>query len=71
MANVNAKKTQRERLIDRYRKEIDKALAEHDCTHYPGYTCDRDFPAACEACWASWLLRSSKERALEEMQTYE
>ena len=34
--------------------ERDKAVLElveaGYCTHYPGYTCDQEFPAACPTC---------------------
>jgi hypothetical protein len=25
------------------------------CTHYPGYTCDKDFPEECPKCIGRWL----------------
>ena len=28
------------------------------CTHGPGYTCDKGFPAACPRCIISWIIRS-------------
>jgi hypothetical protein len=38
----------------RTKEERDKAIKiladDGYCTHYPGYTCDRDFPKACPAC---------------------
>jgi hypothetical protein len=27
------------------------------CTHYPGYTCDKDWPKACAKCIKRWLLK--------------
>jgi hypothetical protein len=33
------------------------------CTHYPGYTCDRDFPKACPACIKrTFTLQRSREQ---------
>jgi len=31
------------------------------CTHYPGYTCDKDFPAACPECISKWLRKLARE----------
>lgn len=31
------------------------------CTHYAGYTCDKEFPAACQKCIERWLRRYLKE----------
>lgn len=28
------------------------------CTRYPGYPCDKGFPAACAACITSWIIRN-------------
>jgi hypothetical protein len=30
------------------------------CTHYPGYTCDKGFPAACPKCIKAYLKRYPK-----------
>ena len=36
------------------------------CTHYPGYTCDRDFPEACPACIKRCInLQKARERKAE------
>lgn len=42
------------------RAEVVKKLADSGefCTHYPGYTCDKGFPAACPACITSWIIRN-------------
>lgn len=32
------------------------------CTHYSGYTCDRDFPAECANC-IKWTINLHKARA--------
>ncbi|MEN6421633.1 MAG: hypothetical protein ABFD76_06755 [Smithella sp.] len=31
------------------------------CTHYPGYTCDKDWPKECPACIRRWLLQKARE----------
>ncbi len=38
---------------------IDEMIADGFCTHYQGYTCDRDWsdPAVCKKCIASWIIR--------------
>jgi predicted Zn-ribbon and HTH transcriptional regulator len=37
-------------------KKAAKALVDlGHCTHYPGFTCDADFPAACPECIEEWL----------------
>ncbi len=49
-------------------EEITRLKAERDaavkymaelgfCTHYPGYTCDKEFPAACPKCISRWLKK--------------
>jgi predicted Zn-ribbon and HTH transcriptional regulator len=39
-----------------------KMLADAgQCTHYPGYTCDKDFPAACPECISKWLRKLARE----------
>lgn len=30
------------------------------CTHYGGYTCDKDFPEACPKCIEGWMRRYVK-----------
>lgn len=30
------------------------------CTHYAGYTCDKDFPEACPKCIARWIRQYRK-----------
>jgi len=31
------------------------------CTHYPGYTCDKGFPAACPDCIYRWLMAHARK----------
>jgi hypothetical protein len=56
---------------------LDRAVVERDkaiktlvdmgfCTHYPGFTCDEDFPAACPECIREWLpTRAQAVAAME------
>jgi hypothetical protein len=30
------------------------------CTHYAGYTCDKDFPEVCPKCIERWIKRFVK-----------
>jgi hypothetical protein len=41
--------------------QIAKSLMEQGfCTHYPGYTCDKDFSnGACYRCILGWLRREA------------
>lgn len=44
-----------------------KALAESGfCTHYPGYTCDKNFPDACPKCIKRWMKARIKAQAEKE-----
>lgn len=46
------------------RDEATKTLVDEYgfCTHYAGYTCDRDFPKACPACIKrTFTLQRAKE----------
>lgn len=39
-----------------------KLLADlGQCTHYPGYVCDKEWPEACPDCIKRWLLKKSQE----------
>lgn len=43
-------------------KLASKFLADMgQCTHYPGYICDKKFPEACPACIKRYLLKKSQE----------
>lgn len=55
------------------KKIIDRALTiaadlfadDTFCTHYPGYVCDRDWPAACSGCIRDWLISMAREELNE------
>ena len=40
------------KLLERIKK-VAEMIEDGYCTHYPGYVCDKDFPAACSACITS------------------
>jgi hypothetical protein len=41
------------------RKELASEMANGGfCTHYAGYTCDKDFPDACPKCIEGWISRT-------------
>ena len=43
-------------------KEMARALSDMGfCTHYPGYTCDKDWPSACPKCIRRWLSQKAEE----------
>jgi hypothetical protein len=59
--NIRLKHPQYVKLNDR---ELSKTLAEDGCcTHYPGYTCDKNFsdPAVCPKCIYRWLHRKIRK----------
>lgn len=61
--NIKARQPQYAELNDR---ELSKALAEDGrCTHYPGYTCDKDWssdPTVCPKCLYRWLRRKMPQK---------
>ncbi len=41
-------------------KMLANVLNETDyCTHYPGYTCDKDFPAECPECIIEYFMQQA------------
>ena len=41
------------------RAELIAAMIESGfCTHYPGFVCDKDFPAACAPCITAWFMQN-------------